>query len=175
MLRIFYNDWQLLVQTLIGAILAYPAMVFLLRVSGKRTLSKMNAFDLVVTVALGSVLAAILLNSNTSLAQGVLAFGLLVGLQYVVNKFSVHWGWFQHTVKGDPALLAYQGQIFEHACRHVRVPRSEVLCSIRKAGLASIKQVHAVVLETDGTLSVIEQTSCDQSDCLADVRRPESQ
>jgi uncharacterized membrane protein YcaP (DUF421 family) len=41
-----------------------------LRVSGKRTLAKMNAFDLVVTVALGSTLATILLSADVSLAEG---------------------------------------------------------------------------------------------------------
>ena len=49
-------------------------LVIFLRLSGKRTLSKMNAFDLVVTVALGSTLATVLLTKDVALADGALAF-----------------------------------------------------------------------------------------------------
>ncbi|WP_407939580.1 hypothetical protein [Methylophaga nitratireducenticrescens] len=57
----------------------------LLRISGRRILSKMNAFDMVVTVALGSTLATILLNRDVALAEGALAFALLIGMQYLVT------------------------------------------------------------------------------------------
>jgi len=55
-----------------------------LRVSGKRTLAKLNAFDFVVTVALGSTLATILLNSTVSWAEGAVALAVLAGLQFLV-------------------------------------------------------------------------------------------
>jgi uncharacterized membrane protein YcaP (DUF421 family) len=50
----FFNDVFSLLRVVIFGTLAYLSLVLLLRVSGKRTLSKMNAFDLVVTVAIGS-------------------------------------------------------------------------------------------------------------------------
>jgi uncharacterized membrane protein YcaP (DUF421 family) len=70
---------------LLVGFLAYVGVVFLLRLSGRRTLSKMNAFDLIVTVALGSTLATILLDRELPLAEGMLAFALLIGLQFVVT------------------------------------------------------------------------------------------
>jgi uncharacterized membrane protein YcaP (DUF421 family) len=60
---------------------AYFALIVLLRLSCKRTLAKLNAFDFVVTVALGSTPATVLLTSDVALAEGVLAFTLLVALQ----------------------------------------------------------------------------------------------
>jgi uncharacterized membrane protein YcaP (DUF421 family) len=172
MLQVFYNDWTNLVRTIIAALLGYPAVVFLLRVSGKRTLSKMNAFDLVVTVALGSLLAATLLGSGTSLAQGILAFAMLVGLQYGVNRLSVHSAWFQRIVKGDPSLLVYDGRFLEDQLKRARVPQAEVLDSVRQAGMESIEQVRAVVLETDGSLSVIRRAGHEAVDTLRDVDAP---
>ncbi|HXG82568.1 MAG TPA: hypothetical protein VNI84_00950 [Pyrinomonadaceae bacterium] len=50
----FFDDWFGLVRILIVGVLAYAALIFLLLASGKRTLSKWNAFDFVVTMALGS-------------------------------------------------------------------------------------------------------------------------
>ena len=82
---VLFDEWSNLLRTLIIGVPAYIALVFSLRISGKRTLSKMNAFDLVVTVALGSTLATVLLSKDVTLAQGVLAFGLLIGLQFAVT------------------------------------------------------------------------------------------
>ena len=78
-----------LLRTLVVGSLAYGALVLLLRLAGKRTLSKWNAFDLVVTVAFGSTLATVLLSKDTTLVQGVLAFGVLVGLQWSLTWLSV--------------------------------------------------------------------------------------
>ena len=77
----FFNDASSLLRVVIVGTLAYSSLVLLLRVSGKRTLSKMNAFDLVVTVAIGSTLATVLLSKDVALADGVVAFTLLIGLQ----------------------------------------------------------------------------------------------
>jgi uncharacterized membrane protein YcaP (DUF421 family) len=83
----FFNDAFNLLRVVIVGTLAYLSLV--LSVSGKRTLSKMNAFDLVVTVAIGSTLAMVLLSKDVTLADGVVAFTLLIGLQYVITWLSV--------------------------------------------------------------------------------------
>lgn len=67
--RMFFDTWAGLGRTLMVGVLAYAALVSLLRISGKRTLSKMNTFDLVVTVALGSTLATVLLSKDVALAE----------------------------------------------------------------------------------------------------------
>ena len=84
-------------------------MVLLLRVSGKRTLTKMNAFDLVVTVALGSMLATVLLTKSVALAEGLTAFVLLIFLQFVLTWLSVRSRAVSRLVKSELTLLVYQG------------------------------------------------------------------
>lgn len=77
----FWDGWYDLARVAVVGRAGYLALIALLRISGKRTLAKLNAFDFVVTVALGSTLATVLLTSTVSLAEGVTALGLLVGLQ----------------------------------------------------------------------------------------------
>ena len=101
----FFAGWEGLARTLIVGVLAYVALVAFLRLSGKRTLSKMNAFDLVVTVALGSTLATVLLNKGVALAEGALAFALLIGLQFAVTWSSVRARWVRQLVTGEPRML----------------------------------------------------------------------
>ena len=64
-----FDSWVGLGRVIVAGILAYAGLILLLRISGKRTLSKMNAFDLVVTVALGSTLATVLLSRSVALAS----------------------------------------------------------------------------------------------------------
>lgn len=139
---------------LVGA-LAYVALVAVLRISGKRTLAKMNAFDLVVTVALGSTLSSVLLSKDVSLAEGVLGFVLLAALQFVVAWSALRFRAIEALAKSSPSVLLEDGAYREAALREERVTPDEVRAAVRGAGLGDVAAVAAVVLETDGSLSVI--------------------
>ncbi len=141
-------------QTIIVGVLAYVALVFMLRISGKRTLSKMNAFDLVVTVALGSTLATILLSKDVALAQGIVAFMVLIGMQFIITWLSVRSPTFAGIVKSEPTLLLYRGEFLSVAMKKERVLESEVCGALRRNGIATIEHAESVVLETDGSFSV---------------------
>lgn len=160
-----FDSWFALARVIIVGVLAYIALVFLLRVSGKRTLSKMNAFDFIVTVALGSTLATVLLSKDVALIEGVLAFALLIGLQFVITWLSVRVPFVNQLVKSEPRMVLYRGQFLHEAMRTERVVEAEVRAAVREQGIAAISAVEAVVLETDGSFTVVERN--DQSDTTA--------
>lgn len=144
-----------ILRTLLVGPLAYVALVIVLRTSGKRTLSKMNAFDLVVTVSLGSTLATVLISQDVSLSQGVTALALLVGLQFVVGWSSVRLTWMQRLTRSNPALLFDRDGFRSDDMVRERITEAEIRQAVRSAGFGSLDRVGAVVLESDGTLSVI--------------------
>ncbi|WP_181707263.1 DUF421 domain-containing protein [Chthonobacter rhizosphaerae] len=151
----FFDGWADLGRILLVGTLAYGGLVALLRVTGKRTLSKMNAFDLVVTVALGSTLATILLSKDVALAEGLVAFALLCGLQYLVAFLSVRSNRFQSFVKSEPRLLYWDGAFLMSAMLDERVSKEEVLAAARSDGHPSLDDVGFVILETDGSFSIV--------------------
>ncbi len=153
-----FDTWFGLLRVLVVGTAAYAALVLLLRASGKRTLAKLNAFGLVVTVALGSTLATVLLTESVALAEGLLAFVLLVGLQYAVAWLSVRSPRFDALVKSEPSLLLHRGRFLDGAMRRQRVTREEVVSALRSSGLARPGDAAAVVLEADGSLSVVRAT-----------------
>lgn len=155
---VFFQGWAGLGRILVTGVLAYAGLVLLLRISGKRTLSKMNAFDFVVTVALGSSLSAVLLSKDVPLAEGALGFGVLIGMQYVLAWLSRRSKRFESLIKSEPTLLLYQGRLLERALRQERVVEAEVLAAVRNQGIADPEGVEAVVLETDGSFSVIRKS-----------------
>ena len=152
---IFFNGWSVLGRTLLIGVLAYVSLVFMLRVSGKRTLAKMNAFDLVVTVAIGSTLATIVLSKSVALAEGLLALALLIGMQFAISWSSTRMPWLRRVVTGEPRLLLRDGTMLDEALRDARVTREEVRAAVRSSGIGALGDVAAVVLETDGSFSVI--------------------
>ncbi len=156
--KIFFDSWQGILRTSIVGVLAYITLILVIRLAGKRVLSKMNAFDFIITIALGSMLATILLNKDVALAEGATALALLVGLQYLITWTSVRAPWVRKIVTGEPALLFYEGAFLESALRRERVTADEILASIREAGLSDLEQTTAVVLETDGSFSVIKNS-----------------
>jgi uncharacterized membrane protein YcaP (DUF421 family) len=153
----FFQNWQGIVRTLAVGVLAYATLVLFLRISGKRTLAKLNAFDLVVTVALGSTLSAILLQESVSLAEGATALALLIVLQFLVTWLSVRWRGFARTVRSEPALLVRNGEFCSDSMQRERITEGEVLSAVRSSGGRGIDDVSAVFLESDGSISVVRR------------------
>jgi uncharacterized membrane protein YcaP (DUF421 family) len=149
------HSWASIGRTALACAVAYVALVAILRVSGKRTLAKMNAFDMVVTIALGSTLASVITSDRLPLANGLLALALLVLLQYAVAWANVRSAAFRRLVKSEPTLLLYDGTLQDRALRQSRVAPDEVFAALRGAGIRRLGDAGAVVLESDGSFSVI--------------------
>ncbi len=169
-----FDQWSDVLRTLVVGSCAYAALVLILRLSGKRTLAKLNAFDLVVSVALGSTLATVLLSGDVSLVGGVVAMALLVVLQLVVAWLSSRSRAVRRVVKSSPSLLLCRGRLLEDRLAMHRVTAGEVRQATRAAGIGGLELVEAVVLETDGSLSVVPSRSTGSGDALQDVDLPPS-
>ena len=150
----FFQGWPGIGRTLVVGALGYVALVVFLRISGKRTLAKLNAFDLVVTVALGSTLASMLLDESVALAEGLTAFATLIALQAVVTFVSVRIPPLARLVRSEPTLLVREGEALAGAMRRERITREEIESAIRANGGRQVSDARYVVLESDGTLSV---------------------
>jgi uncharacterized membrane protein YcaP (DUF421 family) len=149
-----FDNWYSLFRIAVMATVGYAVLVTVLRLAGKRTLSKMNAFDLVITVALGSMFATIILSKDVSLADGVMAISMLGLLQYLASWFSVRFPAVENLLKAQPTLVVYQQQYLKDVMRRVRLTESEVVTALRQSG-TRLSDVEAVVLETDGSVTVV--------------------
>ncbi|MCO6364603.1 DUF421 domain-containing protein [Paracoccus sp. 08] len=161
--EMLFQSWSGIVRTIIVGTLTYVFLIVSLRVSGKRTLAKLNAFDLIVTVALGSTLATILLSESVALAEGVTGLVLLILLQYAVTALSVRSERFSRFVRSEPILLLRNGKPLTKAMHNARVTNAELETVVRTAGKNDMASIGAVILESDGSFSVIE-SKLDEND-----------
>ena len=155
----FFNDWNGLLAVLVAGACCYPALVIFLRVSGKRTLSKLNAFDLVVTVALGSTMATVIVSRDVPIFEGLLALVLLIGLQLAVAWTSLRSRAFRRLVKAEPRLLYAEDGPVEKAMKEERITLDELISAARANGKPSLESVRFIILETNGELSVIPKSA----------------
>jgi uncharacterized membrane protein YcaP (DUF421 family) len=152
-----FSDWQAIGRILVVGALGYIALLIMLRVSGKRTIAKMNVFDFVFTVALGSVLANVIISPTSSVTDGIAAFAVLILLQFI---FSLLQRWskrLEQIINGRPTLLVHRGRVLEDQLKRQRVTVEEVRAAVRVAGVPRLEEVDAVVLETDGVFSILRE------------------
>jgi len=155
---LLFNSWSDLGRVLVLGVLGYISLVLLLRISGNRTLSKLNAFDFIVTIALGSTFGSFILNKEISLAEGVMGFIVLIGMQHVVSWLTIRSKTIKRIVKSEPSLVYYNQEYLVDSMKRSRIAKAEIEQSVRNQGHATLENVEAVVLETDGSLSIISKS-----------------
>jgi uncharacterized membrane protein YcaP (DUF421 family) len=169
----WFDTWGDIGRVVLVGTASYAVLVAVLRVTGKRTLAQLNAFDFVVTVALGSTLATILLSSEVSFAEGITALVLLAGLQFLVAALSARRPSSRTGLTSRPVVLLADGAIRHEALKRNRLTESELRQAVRMQGTGDFSQVKAVVLETNGKLSVITTSQYGNGSALEDVRGAE--
>lgn len=166
---LFFNDWESMARILIQTLLAYLCMIFFLRITGKRTLSKMNAFDFVITIALGSTLATMALSKNVAVLEGAMAIFLLIGMQYLITWLSVRQKVVKNLITSQPRMLLYKGEILDHAVKKERVTLEDLHLAARSNGASSLKDIEVIILETTGKITVIPTIRSAEEDALENV------
>ena len=112
-------------------------------------------FDFVITIALGSTFASVVILENVTIIDGLIMFALLLSAQYLITWASLHLSLINHLIKAEPTMVFHDGDLLEDAMRSVRVTEQEIMAEIRQAGFVCLDDVHAVVLETNGMMSVL--------------------
>jgi uncharacterized membrane protein YcaP (DUF421 family) len=149
--------WGPLLNTAVSAAIGYFAVLALLRISRKRTLSRTTAFDMIVPFVLGPILASTILIPEVGLPRGIFAFALIIGLHGGVARLTSRSERIRRLVEREPTLLFHKGEFLETAMRREDVSRRLVSNAIRANGISDMSRVEAVVLEADGAYSVLTQ------------------
>ncbi len=160
-----------LFNTILVAGVAYVTVVLVLRLVGNRSVAKMNAFDLMVTFALGSILATVILSKEVALLRGLIGLVLLLFLQYMITWLSVRSTSFSRFIRSEPRLLLYRGRLLEQEMKSARVTKDELFQAVRTSGVGAIQNLAAVVMETDGSMSVIPKMD-EEEEILTRVTKP---
>ncbi|MBP0617333.1 DUF421 domain-containing protein [Jiella mangrovi] len=141
---------------IILAAIALAAVIALVRVIGLRSFSKMTAFDFVITLATGSLLASAATTSDwPAFLKAVVAIAVLMGIQVALAFGRRRSRTITAVVDNDPLLLMRDGSFIDAAMAESRVSPGDVYAKLRGANIQAMSEVRAVVLETTGDISVL--------------------
>jgi uncharacterized membrane protein YcaP (DUF421 family) len=135
--------------------LIYAALLFGLRLAGKREIGQMTPFDLTVILLIANAVQNSMVGPDSSVTGGLIAASVLIGANYIVARLSDRIEWLKHALEGTPTLLVSNGTYLKRNMRRENVGEEEVMMAVRQHGTEKIADVTAAILEVDGSISVV--------------------
>jgi uncharacterized membrane protein YcaP (DUF421 family) len=151
--------WSSLLETVATVFVIYSIIVLFVRIAGLRTFAKMSSFDFASTIAIGSILATVIMNDGTSIVRGAVALGTIMLFQQIFSGLKYRSNAFEEFTENSPSLLMDGTTFLEDNMKKAGVSRSDIIAKLREANVTSRSQIKAVVFETTGDVSVLHGES----------------
>ena len=137
------------------AIVAFIVLFLLLRVLGRRELSSMEPFDLILLVVVGDLIQQGVTQSDMSFTGSMLAIGTFAILTVAASWLVYRFRRVRKVLDAEPLIILQDGKLIEHNLRHERLTEDEVAAAARQQQIASLDGIAWAVLEGNGRISFI--------------------
>jgi uncharacterized membrane protein YcaP (DUF421 family) len=166
-----FDGWKSVYRAFLMCLLAYPFLLLILRLFGKRSITQVNLFDFIITITYGATLSSVLTSSTVSLAKGAVVLLMLTFLQFIIAKSTAKSKTIDQIIKASPSFLYHDGRFFEKEMQKQRIRKDDVRAKVRNEGMGSFDNIEAIVLEGDGSLSVIKKENGSSKEALKGVQK----
>ncbi len=139
----------------VDAVVMVMAILILTRLVGLRSFSKMSGYDFAITVAMGSILASVVVTKSTGSLVGIAALLALFGVQVVISHMRVASKTLAETVDNRPLLIMDGPRILDDNLAAAKMTRDDLMGKLREANVLRLDEVRAVVFEQTGDVSVL--------------------
>lgn len=167
---IFFGGWTGIVHAALIGGLAYLGFIVLLHLFGKAMLLETSASSLVMTTALGSGLASIVLVDKISLVEGLAGFLMIMLMQTGFIWASARSRGFKRLLREQPVLVYFHGRFFEELMHKNGITKSDIYAAMRRSGLSSEEEAGAVTFESNGALSAVRRSKTGTYSALKHVK-----
>jgi uncharacterized membrane protein YcaP (DUF421 family) len=140
-------------------IVVFVFLYGLMRVIGRRELSSLEPFDLILLVVLGDAVQQGLTQDDYSLTGAILAIGTIAILQLVVSYANFRFPRLRPLLDGEPIVIVEHGKTIDKNMRRERVTMEDVMQAARQQNIASLDDVDWAVMETSGAISFIKKSN----------------
>lgn len=135
----------------------YLLIIVIFRLMGKREIGELSILDLVVFIMIGEMAVIAIENTKDPLIHSIIPMVLLMIIQITLAFISLKSKKFRDLVDGDPSIIINRGKIDEKAMRRQRYNFDDLMTQLREKDIRSIADVEFAILESSGSLSVIEK------------------
>lgn len=162
--NLLFNDEQTLWRVMFSGIFIYFTLILIINLFGKRSISNLSMHDYVVTLAMGSIVSTTIISKDATILDGLVGVLILLALQYFVTLISTHSTRFFKTINSKPTVLFLEGEFITENLKSNRMTQDEVYSAIRMQGQTTSDNIFAVILESNGGLSIIKSASEEYKD-----------
>ena len=138
------------------AIAVFAFLLVLTRIIGRRELSSLQPFDLILLIILGDAVQQGLTQDDYSLTGAFLAIGTIAVLQVLVSWIGFRFPGARPVLEGTPIVVVQDGEVIERNLKRERLSVDEIREAARIEGIAHLSEVKWAVLETSGQISFIK-------------------
>lgn len=132
-------------------------VMFVMRMWGKKHLSELNPFDLVIMLIMSESLQNALVDDDKSVVGGFISMGTLVLLNVLLNKLTFKSRPAEKLIDGTPKILIKGGKIDEQMLKHEGMTMQELHSALRQQGVMEPGEVEWGIIEPNGKFSVIKK------------------
>lgn len=162
-------SWRTLAFMALTTTLMYAFMLVSVRIAGRRTLAQISAFDVLVTIALGTILSSTALSRTPALLQGVTAVLTLLALQLLIAAARRRWEWLQRLVDFSPKVVMSEGKADIGEMGRAQITHAELWSKLRQQGVFRKENVQLAIVEPTGAVSVVLRLEDLRGESLADL------
>jgi uncharacterized membrane protein YcaP (DUF421 family) len=140
------------------AVVGFAFIFLLTRIVGRRELSTLEPFDLIMLVVLGDLVQQGITQSDMSVTGLVLAGGTIALLTVLVSYLSYRFRSLRPMLEGEPIVVVQDGKPLDGNLKRERLTIEELAAQARIQQIGSLDEVQWAVLETSGTISFIKKS-----------------
>jgi uncharacterized membrane protein YcaP (DUF421 family) len=151
-------------EAVIRGAVTYFFLLVIFRVSGKRTLAQITTFDFILLLIVSEATQNALVGNNASMTHAFLVILTLVAIDIALSLLKRRWPTLDRWIEGLPLVIVEKGRPLKENMRHARVDEEDVLTAAREhQGLLTMDQIGLAVLERNGQISIVPQSSAKRS------------
>ena len=150
-----FASLSILLKVIVSLVVIFGIIILITRVSGLRTFAKMSSFDFASTIAIGSILATVIMNTNQSLLKGGIALAGIIMFQTIFSFAIRKSKTLSKLLTNAPMMLMYEGEILYENLEKTNVGEDDLIAKLREANALNFSEVKAVILESTGDMSVL--------------------
>ena len=143
-----------LLEKILRPMIVYLALIFFLRMFGKRELAQLNPFDLVVLLSLSNTVQNSMIGNDNSVSGGIVGAFALLAINWVLTRVLFHLPKLNQAFQGSATTLITDGVVDYEALRSETLTEDELLSVLHKQGVDTFEEVRQCVLEPNGTFFV---------------------
>lgn len=151
------NSGDAMLISIIRTILLYAFIIFAIRLMGKRQISDMQPSELVVTMVISDIASLPMQNTSQPLLSGVIPVLVLVAMEVAVSVLMMKSRRFRKLICGSPVVIIADGKLLQNNLKRLRLTVDDLIAQLRQQDVFSLGDVQYCIMETNGTLSVLEK------------------